>query len=176
MSIMTKLHAMPKNNQFFTISAQLAQRCRLWLPLMAGCAVLGLASPSAQGVVVFSNLVSFNLTNGFSPTAPLIQAKDGNFYGTTPYGGLYNSGTVFQLTTNHVLNSLVSLNFTNGAQPNSGVIQGLDGNFYGTAQLGGSNTSQDTSGYGFGTIFQVATNGAFSVLATFAGTNGSSPN
>jgi uncharacterized repeat protein (TIGR03803 family) len=172
---MTKLNAMPKNHQFFPVSAQLAQRCRLWLPLMAGCAVLGVTSPSAQGVVVFSNLVSFNLTNGFSPTAPLIQAKDGNFYGTTPYGGLYNSGTVFQLTSNHVLNSLVSLNFTNGAQPNSGVIQASDGNFYGTALLGG-NTNLEANGYGFGTIFQLTSSNTINVLAAFSGTNGSSPN
>jgi uncharacterized repeat protein (TIGR03803 family) len=45
----------------------------------------------------------------------LIQASDGNFYGTTTYGGPHGGGTVFQVTTNGVLTTLVAF----GRQTNS---------------------------------------------------------
>ena len=40
---------------------------------------------------------SFNIADGSPPDAPLIQATDGNLYGTTPSGGAYGGGTVFRL-------------------------------------------------------------------------------
>jgi uncharacterized repeat protein (TIGR03803 family) len=43
-------------------------------------------------------LVSFNGTNGSRPLAALIQGSDGDFYGTTSYGGAYGGGTVFRLS------------------------------------------------------------------------------
>jgi len=55
---------------------------------------------------VLTTLVSFNGANGSSPQAPLIQGRDGNFYGTTTYGGPNGGGTVFQVTTNGVLTTL----------------------------------------------------------------------
>ena len=55
-----------------------------------------------------TTLVSFNGANGNSPQAPLIQANDGNFYGTTKYGGASGRGTVFQVTPAGVLTTLVS--------------------------------------------------------------------
>jgi len=55
-----------------------------------------------------TTLVSFNGANGNSPQAPLIQASDGNFYGTTTYDGPNGGGTVFQVTTNGVLTTLAA--------------------------------------------------------------------
>jgi len=37
-------------------------------------------------------------TDGRTPSRQIIQANDGNFYGTNEYGGSYGSGTVFKLT------------------------------------------------------------------------------
>ncbi|HEY9664659.1 MAG TPA: choice-of-anchor tandem repeat GloVer-containing protein, partial [Allocoleopsis sp.] len=48
----------------------------------------------------FTTLVVFDRTNGARPERPLIQAKDGNFYGTTYMGGTKQQGTLFQLTPN----------------------------------------------------------------------------
>ena len=53
----------------------------------------------------FKKLANFDLADGATPYATLIQATDGNFYGTTPSGGanLTNCGsrgcgTIFKVT------------------------------------------------------------------------------
>jgi uncharacterized repeat protein (TIGR03803 family) len=60
------------------------------------------------------------------------------------------------------------------------LIQGMDGNLYGTAMSGGTNPNiSDEDGNpigGYGTLFKMTLNGNFTVLYSFAKTNGSSPN
>jgi len=68
----------------------------------------------------------------------LTLGSDGNFYGTTIYGGSMTAGTVFQITTNGVLTTLVSFTGTNGALPEASLTLGSDGNFYGTTTSGGA--------------------------------------
>jgi uncharacterized repeat protein (TIGR03803 family) len=113
-----------------------------------------------------TTLVSFNATNAVAPNG-LAQGNDGNFYGTTQYGGGTDGvhyGTIFQMTTNGTLTTLDTL--TNyGANP-SALRLGNDGNFYGTT----------AGGQGYGTAFQVMTNGAVTTLAYFNFTNGANPN
>src|SRR5580704_11986995 len=46
----------------------------------------------------FQTVITFSETNGAVPTAVLVQGTDGNFYGTTQYGGTSDLGTVFRLT------------------------------------------------------------------------------
>ncbi len=122
---------------------------------------------------VLTSLVSFNNTNGASPRATLTPGNDGDFYGTTYYGGSNilgssNSfGTIFRVTTNGVLTSLVSFNNTNGAYPIGGLTFGSDGNFYGTTSSGG--------GGNLGTAFQMTTNGMLTTLVSFNNTNGANP-
>ncbi len=55
-----------------------------------------------------TTLVSFNDSNGSCPQASLVQASDGNFYGTTAYGGPHRGGTVFRVTPAGVLTTLVA--------------------------------------------------------------------
>ena len=86
--------------------------------------------------------------------------SDGNLYGTAYKGGAV-FGTVFKLTTNGAITTLY--NFSGGADgglPYAGLTQGHDGKFYGTTYKGG------TSGYG--TIFQITTNGALTTFTSFA--------
>jgi uncharacterized repeat protein (TIGR03803 family) len=120
-------------------------------------------------------LVSFNVVNGALPNASLIQGRDGNFYGTTSYGGsgdcILNErrgcGTVLQLTPRGALTTLVEFDRTNGAYPYAGLVQGRDGSFYGTTRAGGSN--------GDGTIFKLTRTGVLTTLVDFDGKNGSDP-
>jgi uncharacterized repeat protein (TIGR03803 family) len=126
-----------------------------------GVLILGLVAFHVQAGVTITTLVSFNQTNGASPQAGLILAKDGNFYGTTfsgGPGGPDTNGTVFQMTSSGALTSLISFNGTNGAGPRAGLVQGADGSFYGTTYNGGSNNA--------GTVFQATTNGALTTLVT----------
>ena len=126
-----------------------------------------------------TTLVYFSGTNGVYPTAPLTQGADGYFYGTTKYGGSNGQGTVFKVNTNGDLTTLDSFSITNGANPVASLTLGADNNFYGTTE-GGGNTALN-SGYGYGTVFKVATNGALTTLVSFPGydyyngDNGASP-
>jgi len=102
---------------------------------------------------------------GAQPEAPLIQASDGNFYGTTAGGGTNGGlGTIFRLDTNVVVTTLhIFTGGSDGAAPDAGLVQGTDGYLYGTASSGGFD---GVSG-GYGTIFRVSTNGNFAILYSF---------
>ena len=106
-----------------------------------------------------SVLYSFNGFDGGFPSAGLALGPDGNFYGTTAYGGTYDDGMVFRLTTNGALTTLLSFNNSNGSHPYAALILGKDGNFYGTTSEGGTG--------GSGTVFRMTTNGALTTLASF---------
>jgi uncharacterized repeat protein (TIGR03803 family) len=115
------------------------------------------------------SLYSFTGANdGANPEAGLVQGSDGNFYGTTEYGGANGCGNVFKISTNGTLTSLYSFTAGNdGANPHAGLVQGADGNLYGTAEYGGTK-----SGYsGKGAVFRISTNGALTTLHLFAGAN-----
>jgi uncharacterized repeat protein (TIGR03803 family) len=133
----------------------------VWALLLAGMAAVRLPAQTLQ------TLVSFNFTNGANPNG-LTVGTDGNFYGTTFWGGSSNYGTVFKMTTSGTLTTLISFNYTNGANPWAALTLGNDGNFYGTTKEGGSDG-------GYGTVFQVTTNGVLTTLASFAFTNGANP-
>ncbi len=72
--------------------------------------------------------------NGGYPVAALVQGTDGNFYGTTEFGGgSANLGTIFRITPGGTLTTLVAFTGSNGGSPHTALLRGTDGNFYGTA-------------------------------------------
>ncbi len=123
---------------------------------------------------VLTTLYSFcalpSCIDGNSPSAGLVQAVNGNFYGTTTNGGAYNSGTVFEITPAGTLTTLHSFcalpNCVDGQYPLAPLIQAANGNLYGTTPSGGSV-------HNAGEIFQVTPTGKFTKLYTFR--NGESP-
>ncbi|MGH7952461.1 MAG: choice-of-anchor tandem repeat GloVer-containing protein [Limisphaerales bacterium] len=111
-----------------------------------------------------TTLVILDETNGAVPYGSLVQANDGNLYGTCGEGGLYNKGTVFRMTTNGVLATLDNFDGTNGAYPACTLIQASDGDLYGTTTEGGDP--------GDGTVFKMTPDGALTTLVNFKATNG----
>ncbi|HZZ14485.1 MAG TPA: choice-of-anchor tandem repeat GloVer-containing protein [Candidatus Sulfotelmatobacter sp.] len=106
-----------------------------------------------------TTLHSFKGGDGTGPAfGALVEATDGNFYGTTQSGGTSSSGTVFKMTAAGRLTTLHSFNGSDGTNPN-GVVQGTDGNLYGTTLLGGAN--------GQGTVFEITTGGTLTTLYSF---------
>jgi uncharacterized repeat protein (TIGR03803 family) len=119
---------------------------------------------------VFCSLA--NCHDGANPVGGLVQGTDGNFYGTTEYGGsstILPEGVAFKVTPAGkltVLNSFCTLaSCKDGANPFGGLVQATDGNFYGTTVYGGANNQ--------GTIFQVTPKGKFTIVHNFQDTAGS---
>ena len=123
-----------------------------------------------------------NCADGAVPSAGLVQAADGNFYGTTPSDGAHLGGTVFKITPSGVLTTLYSFcsvaKCADGSGPGSELIQATDGNLYGTTNGGGITNSNCTRGCG--TIFKITTSGALTTLHSFCAqahcADGSHPN
>jgi uncharacterized repeat protein (TIGR03803 family) len=106
--------------------------------------------------------------DGANPEASLVQASDGNFYGTTLYGGTYDQGSVFKITPSGAEAVLYSFSgnggirgSTDGALSYASLIQASDGNLYGTTEFGGA--------HGEGTVFRITLAGAEAVLYSFTG-------
>src|ERR1039458_1716400 len=116
---------------------------------------------------VLTTLHSFDFTDGAYPWAGLVQATDGNFYGTTDGGGASSYGTVFKITAGGVLTTLHSFDSTDGANPQAGLVQATDGNFYGTTNVGGA--------IGYGTVFKITAGGVLTTLHSFDLTDGAWP-
>ena len=121
-----------------------------------------------------TTLASFNGANGALPSSALVrthrwvQHSNGNFYGTTPFGGADNDGTVFQVTAAGVLTTLHSFVGTDGSTPQGALAVGSDGSLYGTTYLGGANNA--------GTVFKITTGGTLTTIYTFTGTtDGANP-
>jgi uncharacterized repeat protein (TIGR03803 family) len=123
----------------------------------------------------FITLHGFNCSDGRDPASGLIQAIDGNLYGTAYDGGTNNTcnngcGTVFKISLSGNLNTLYNFDLTHGANPISALVQANDGNFYGTTYAGGAS-----SGYGWGTIFKMTPAGVLTTLHSFDLTDGAQP-
>ncbi len=141
-----------------------------------GCGTIFKITPDGT----FTTLHSFNVTDGSNPSAGLIQATDGNFYGSSETGGtgdcqdkaLPNSGcgTIFKITPAGTLTTL----YVFGASVADGIyfigvrlVQAADGDFYGTTLYGGINRCASGTGVGCGTIFRMTSGGTLTTLYAF---------
>ncbi len=129
--------------------------------LLLLCAATAIASPAQT----FTSLLSFDDTDGAYPEAGLVQATDGNLYGTTYEGGANNYGTVFKITPSGTLTTLYSFCSPvgcpdgDGANPLAGLLQATNGNLYGTTSGGGTNSE--------GTVFEITPAGELTTLYSF---------
>jgi uncharacterized repeat protein (TIGR03803 family) len=106
--------------------------------------------------------------DGGTPTGGLILGHDGNYYGTTWYGGT-GQGTLFKVTPGGAESIVHAFSGSqDGALP-SKPIQGTDGNFYGTAYWGGGPD-------GYGIIYKVTSSGDETILQSFSNIDGGPAN
>jgi uncharacterized repeat protein (TIGR03803 family) len=109
--------------------------------------------------------------DGSQPSGPLVQGRDGNFYGVTAAGGGHACfstpdfcGTVFKLgpdgaeTILHAFAGAPS----DGWSPQGALLLASDGNFYGTTSSGGT--------FDKGTVFRISPAGDYAVLYSFGAT------
>jgi uncharacterized repeat protein (TIGR03803 family) len=117
----------------------------------------------------FTSLVSFDVANGKYPNGPLVQATNGDLYGTTSYGGAgssckYGCGTIFKITPNGALTTVHSFNLSDGADPLV-LVQASDGYLYGLTRYGGESNCLFPCGYG--TFFKITPAGVLTTVSTF---------
>ncbi len=116
----------------------------------------------------FTVLYNFTGTpDGQTPKGAIIQASDGNFYGTTAAGGANGFGSIYKMTPAGALTILHSFSEDDGLgiHPLAGLVQATDGKFYGVAA---SNTSS-------GVLFQITSTGKYKVLVNLTNTSGKFP-
>lgn len=111
--------------------------------------------------------------DGINPYAGLVQATDGNLYGTTE-GDDSTAGSAFKITPSGSFTSIYSFcslaSCTDGAYPFTALIQATDGNLYGTTSNGGTGCEGRC-----GTVYKITPAGKLTVVYNFQGTDGTNP-
>jgi uncharacterized repeat protein (TIGR03803 family) len=134
-----------------------------------GCGVVYELTPSGD---TWNETVLYNFTggdDGFGPGSALVFDKGGNLYGTTPDGGMYAEGVVFQLAPNTGLwTQSVIHAFTGGEDGAVGSLGPLlldaTGSLNGVTELGGT--------YGAGVAFRMSRSGntwSYTTMYAFQG-------
>ena len=132
-------------------------------------------TPSGTLVWVYSFCANLPCADGRSPYAALVQASDGNFYGTTSAGGSNQlcdngCGTIFKITPSGTLTTVHNFctltSCADGYLPYAGLVQAADGNLYGAASNSGEG--------GAGTVFKITLSGNLTVVYTFCSLTGCS--
>lgn len=116
-------------------------------------------SPAGKYKVVHSFCAQTNCTDGTSTFAGLMQASNGQLYGTTASGGANGAGTVFTITPAGKFRTLHSFAFTDGSSPFSVLVQTSNGAIYGTTLSGGLRND--------GTVFQMTATGKLKTIYNF---------
>jgi uncharacterized repeat protein (TIGR03803 family) len=138
-----------------------------WVGGTNGAGTVFKITPKGKLTTLYSFCAQTNCPDGANPAAGLFQAADGEFYGTTSYGGANQAGTVFRMSPAGTLTNIYTFcpqrPCTDGYEPQGTLIQ-AHGDFYGTTFYGGANNE--------GTVFKVTPQGVFTVLYSFCAQTG----
>lgn len=131
----------------------------------SGCGTLFEVTAGGTLTTLYSFCAQNGCADGEIPVfGALVQATNGNLYGTTFFGGAQGDGTIFEITPAGKLTTLHSFSYTDGGSPWAGLIQASDGNLYGSTYFGGAN--------GEGTVFKITTGGTLTTLYSFCSESG----
>jgi uncharacterized repeat protein (TIGR03803 family) len=141
----------------------------------ADCGTVFKISPGGTLTTIYRFCALAHCADGSNPFAGLAMGLDGNFYGTTFYGGANNSaadcsgggcGTVFKITPGGKLTTLYNFcaeaNCKDGAEPQARLFLGDGGNFWGTTNGEGSTA---------GTVFSITPAGVLATVYEFCSLN-----
>jgi uncharacterized repeat protein (TIGR03803 family) len=115
---------------------------------------------------------------GANPIAGPLRKANGYLYGTTMNGGSIGCngekgcGVLFSVSTTKVETTLHNFGEGTDGQFPGGLIQDASGNLYGITGWGGSSSCNEGGGTGCGTVFELTSAGAESVLYRFTGAEG----
>ena len=140
---------------------------RLLSVVLAGAGWGWLGEPARAELVC--QAIRTTVSQSAYPRSALVQAADGNFYGTIPADSPVGYGAVFRITPAGYLTTVVSfMGGSSGSDPEGGLVLATDGSLYGTTMAGGL--------YGLGTIFKINPTGfPLQTLHSFNGTDGARP-
>ncbi len=140
-----------------------------------GCGTVFKMTPSGELTTLYSFCSQSACADGSFPESGLIQASNGDLYGTTVGGGVNGDyGTIFRITPSGSLTTLYSFcsqsGCTDGTDPQAGLVRAANGDFYGTTVRGGPNACP---GYETcGTVFKMSPSGALTTLHVFCSESG----
>jgi uncharacterized repeat protein (TIGR03803 family) len=124
-------------------------------------------TPGGKATIVHTFCTEASCTDGQMPNS-LMQASNGNFYGTT-VGGFYNNGTVFEQMPNGQFTTLYTFcslaNCADGSTPSGTLVEGWNRELYGVTSSGG--ISQTVCGGTCGTVFKITTSGKLTTIYSF---------
>jgi uncharacterized repeat protein (TIGR03803 family) len=136
------------------------------------CALLPAAGVAQTEAVLYDFCAKASCADGSAPNQGVIQASDGNYYGTTTTGGAYGYGTIFRLTPSGTLTTLYSFcaqtSCDDGATPSTPLVEAPDGSLYGGTQAGGNGlNSPEHCDQGCGVLYRITLAGDYSVVYSF---------
>lgn len=125
-------------------------------------------TPSGTLTTLYSFCPQPGCPDGSGVDAGLLQAADGNFYGTTSQDGANREGTIYKIAPDGTFTKLWDFCAMRGCPDGggalSGLIQGMDGNLYGVTDGGGTGSN--------GVLFEFSLSSASSNSPSISQTGG----
>jgi uncharacterized repeat protein (TIGR03803 family) len=145
---------------------------RRFLPLL----ILALAACHVSVAQTYSETTFYSFgppydppfTGSFLP-GNLIQASDGNLYGTTLLGGAYYDGSIFKVTRDGAVHDLYDAGSGINVPSPFAIIEAGDGNFYG---LSVPEVGQVLYGFFPGAVFKMTPSGDVTIVYNFCSQGG----
>lgn len=128
-------------------------------------------APDGKFATLYSFCSQADCADGSFPYTALVQASNGDLYGTTSSGGSHGFGTIFRITLTGTLTTVYDFcsqaNCADGEQVTNPLIEARNGKLYGVAPYGGAN--------GAGTVFHITLSGSFEIIHSFDFKDGAYP-